>query len=379
MTRRMQGWSLIEAAIVLALLGGLTVMAVGFLAASNQRAETMRMTQQMDAADRAVAGFVMAWNRLPCPDADRDGYEDCASSDPGYLPWKTLGVPSQDLRETRYALFRHTGASAWEDADLAAGSRDRLRLPRTQGDPLVGAEMLLGNATALDFCHAVQNGRRLPADGARLHVMDGGDMFPVAYVLAHPGGDGVFEGRNASLSEAFESPSRGLSFDYDDRVLAVGFDALWSRMGCSEPVAAVRSHANVAVSASMLATSMADYKAQLDLAAQKAAAAVASATASQFSAAAGLANATASSAVAIAQAILSYGAMGPVIAAAVAAIVANTAATVTAAATLATAIAGAAIAGTTAAKAGGLVSASASLATDIRDNADAADARIIHE
>lgn len=379
MTRRMQGWSLIEASIVLMALGALTVMAVGFVAASNQRAEIMYMTQQLDAADRAVAGFVMAWNRLPCPDVDKDGHEDCLSNGPGYLPWKTLGLSSRGVRETRYALFRHTAASAWEDADLAAGSRDRLRLPRTQGAPLVGAEMLLGNATALDFCRAVQNGRVLPADAARLHVERGGELIPVAYVLAHPGGDGVFDGRNASLSDAFESPSRGMSFDYDDRVLAVGFDALWTRMGCGEPVAAVRSHANVAVAASMLATSMADYKAQLDLAAQKAAAAVASATASQFSSAAGLANATASSAVAIAQAILSYGAMGPVIAATVAAIVANTAATVTAAATLGTAIAGATIAGTTAARASGLVSASASLATDIRDNADVSDARIIHE
>ena len=105
-----RGYSLIEVAIVLAVVGivlGGSLLPIGdrLRARSYRQAET-----SVAVAVDALVGFALSSGYpqpyLPCPDTDRDGYEDRIDFDPisrlscsaqaGLLPWKTLGIKAGD-------------------------------------------------------------------------------------------------------------------------------------------------------------------------------------------------------------------------------------------------------------------------------------------
>src|SRR5690606_24700956 len=98
--RHSNGFSLIELAVVLAVLGLLLGSLLSPLRAQWQ-AERLRETRaRLDQAEAALLGFALQHGRLPCP-ADpalsgaAAGHEDCAREQ-GTLPWVTLGVRETD-------------------------------------------------------------------------------------------------------------------------------------------------------------------------------------------------------------------------------------------------------------------------------------------
>jgi hypothetical protein len=244
---------------------------------------------QIALADEAILGFLLKNYRLPCPDTDGDGREDAsAPSGPcaaarGGLPFQTLGLslPSrlnygayQDGSEktlTR-ALARHTpmlppppdpavtgtewpltsGSLTYESGGLpdidgipddyaptfpaATAIQDLSSLKEvvfTRENP--GFAAVAAQVNGLDFCAALRNAQ----SHLTLPAMLTSNNVTVAYVIAHPGagdadGDGsFFDGRNAGTTEVFEPPDRASSDVYDDRVLAVGFGELASRLSCT--------------------------------------------------------------------------------------------------------------------------------------------------
>ena len=105
--RREAGFSLIELAIVIAIVGLISVTGLNLLAGSVRATQTRTTQDRLDLATEAILAFYMANNRLPCP-ADGDlapgdtGYGTALgapgactitgiTSDNGVLPWRTLG------------------------------------------------------------------------------------------------------------------------------------------------------------------------------------------------------------------------------------------------------------------------------------------------
>lgn len=117
------GFTLIELALSLLVLG---LIAALILALLPQLTDRMRLDEtgvETDLVDEAVVGFALANNRLPCPDTNDDGLEGgaggCEPADEvGRLPFRDLGLPGPALDEARlplrYAVYRNPGA----DADL---------------------------------------------------------------------------------------------------------------------------------------------------------------------------------------------------------------------------------------------------------------------
>lgn len=374
------GYSLVELSVALAVLGLLGVGLVSYWVAADATRVADAERERMVNAEQALLGFLYAEHRLPCPASDAGGLEDCSGGrQKGFLPWRTLGLPDAAAGRLRYGVYRD--AAAGLDLAVRADRYAPLVATRNRG----ADEQLLdgGTANLLDVCYALNDaGRQAGDDAGRLHVLDDGERRAMAYALAAPGsgdadGDGrAFDGNQSAAAPAFDTPARARAADYDDRVTAAAFPAIFGYLGCGEALGAIgHTHFNAGIGARFMAIALDNYQEVLVAQLVLAEAGVLSATAGLASATGGLASAVGETALAVAQAIGSYGALSPIIAAGAASIVANTSATITAAASLGVAIAGSVEAGLRVDGVAPLVTESANLADETESNAKDADAR----
>ncbi|MGA7296515.1 MAG: prepilin-type N-terminal cleavage/methylation domain-containing protein [Rhodanobacteraceae bacterium] len=309
------GYTLLELSIVLVVLGIVIVLIWRFVGFDADYALSNSQRALLRSADQAVSGFVLSNNRLPCPDTNGDGVEDCAGTTAvGTLPATTVGLSQANAEHIRYGVYRNASATPANDADLAVPA-DRMPMLATHGDPLAGYDLFQGNMNGIDLCAGLRNGANSAEDDNYLHVVTPEKHINVAYALAIAGrsdadqAGGLLDDSNAGGGVAFEAPSRVTDGNYDDRVVAVGFDRLIGRLNCSETLAAVtHAHANAATWAEITHQAMLDYKIQLDLIAELAQANVDAAAAAVAIGAAGVASSLADVSEGLAESLLTDGA-----------------------------------------------------------------------
>lgn len=192
-----RGFTLIEMAIVLAIIATLSVAALAPFAVRQEARERRETADALDRALEALYGFALIHGRLPCPDdiANRDGREDrqdahtCTNSH-GLLPHVDLGVPGSDAwgGRLRYhatvALPGSTGSNfAAEDDGLCAADDQDLDLcergglavftrgddPRTAAVETRAAYVLADGVPAVIIAHG-RNGHGAWRGGARRSV-----------------------------------------------------------------------------------------------------------------------------------------------------------------------------------------------------------------
>jgi prepilin-type N-terminal cleavage/methylation domain-containing protein len=111
--RHQVGFTLIELAVVLVIIG---VLLASFLGTLGARIENTRRSETLEALDKiklSLYGFAMSQSpvRLPCPDNDNDGLEDMAGAScstlttPGNLPWATLGISRGDAWGSTFSYW----------------------------------------------------------------------------------------------------------------------------------------------------------------------------------------------------------------------------------------------------------------------------------
>ncbi|MDQ7988747.1 MAG: type II secretion system protein [Candidatus Dactylopiibacterium sp.] len=111
-----RGFTLIELAIVLLILGVLGSGAFSALSLQIERSRLLEVHAQLHEAREALLNHAAATGALPCPDRSGDGEPDACNATgvtTGELPWHLLGLPARDpwgqpLRYTAHAAF--TGA-----------------------------------------------------------------------------------------------------------------------------------------------------------------------------------------------------------------------------------------------------------------------------
>lgn len=386
-----RGYTLIELALGLVVIGVITVVVLRFGFSASQRIAQVEAPQTLIAADQALVGFVASMHRLPCPDTLGDGREHCSGAAIGRLPVVTLGLARADLLNVRYGVFRSAANS--DSADLAVAS-DRFypllaMVPAAAGIGPSALPMPLGNINGIDFCHALRLSGALPRGAGSisdaLNIRAPGAtpgnstiLKNVAYALSLPGVGSDPTANLNTLDNSFAAPGQPAGVGYQDSVLAVDFGQLFERLSCGGILASAgHAHPNAASAAAIMRGAMLDYKVQLDLEAEIAAVGVLSAGAGVAAATGGVLSAAADMAAAISLTTLSYGTMGWTIGFCTFAIVSNAAALVSAGLALGSAETsrGAADARVAAFSAtGGLLDNSSTLATTTRANAEAADA-----
>ena len=114
------GFSLIELAVVLVIIG---ILVSGFIGTLGSRIDTTRQIETKETLETikvSLYGFAMAKLnpvgivRLPCSDVTNDGVEDFNPLDPtqcavltryGNLPWRTLGIERGDAWSSTYSYW----------------------------------------------------------------------------------------------------------------------------------------------------------------------------------------------------------------------------------------------------------------------------------
>jgi len=114
------GFSLIELAVVLAIVG---ILISGFIGTLGSRIDSARQIETKEALEMikvSLYGYAMAKlnplgvTRLPCPDVTNDGIEDLALpgltqctalTTYGNLPWRTLGIKRGDAWSSTYSYW----------------------------------------------------------------------------------------------------------------------------------------------------------------------------------------------------------------------------------------------------------------------------------
>jgi prepilin-type N-terminal cleavage/methylation domain-containing protein len=233
-TKSNQGYSLVEISIVLVVVGILGFFSLKFLSEISNQALNQQFKNDLERADNAIHGFILTNGRLPCPDTDNDGDEDCAiANKTGSLPLETLGIESSIQKSRggaiRYGVYRKENALAKSDTDLSAP------IIKNRYEPLLPNLETSNQLNGLDLCFALKTASLAGSDANQVNI--GVLGINVAYVIADSGtidanNDGnLFDSTNASGLK-FEKPTASHLNNYDDNVLAVSFNELSGKLNC---------------------------------------------------------------------------------------------------------------------------------------------------
>jgi hypothetical protein len=250
-TAKQRGLGLLEVLLFIAVLSGLAV--TGYLEwRARETVKTARQERQsLSQADTALITFSTIHFRLPCPDTNRDGLEDCGSTaQKGWLPSTTLqlagadpGVSTGQLRylvqrgATAYDLANPTIADDWRPLEYDDGSPANFNTMRTT--TASGGDYQADILTLTDLCQRLEVGSGTALSSGMAQVASS-PARTVAYALVHPGisdadgNDSLFEGINSTGSgNSVEDPAKTpLLSSYDDRVLERSFSSLYTAFNC---------------------------------------------------------------------------------------------------------------------------------------------------
>lgn len=245
--RSQQGITLIELAIIVALLGTYIMVLMHYRANRVDHGDTVA-TGIQDQVVAAVYRYAERHYRLPCADTNGDGFEgsgsgcgdDAQQHQVGGVPFRTLGMSESDTLNSGvgadylYGVYRNPA----QNADLAV-------LEERTNDANTDA----GFRQLDDLRYALSGQIAATLNAARIHVTGDGDAtgaadctsnkitniaFFVVYAgIADANGDGnKLDGANSLLSGpsgshlCVASQTTRHSEQYDDSVVAVGFAEL---------------------------------------------------------------------------------------------------------------------------------------------------------
>jgi len=224
------GFSLIDMAIILVIVGSLLVVVIGIVPHYLRSLSLQENKVLLAKADRSVQGFAISHARLPCPDTTGDGVENCVSV-VGTLPWKTLGLPAPtkdaNFLKLRYAAYHNAVATA-----------NLTILNNTYAPAVPNGAAAPNHLNGLDFCQGLANAGLAAFSAQYAYAGSGATQRNVAYAIAVSGfGNadnltGAFDGVHTGASPAFATNNKVRDYVYDDLVVVRDFSTLSVSLSC---------------------------------------------------------------------------------------------------------------------------------------------------
>lgn len=226
--RRTRGFTLVELAVVLGVLGVLALAMTSTFDSAAQARQHNAARAHAESARLALRAFALRNRRLPCPDSSawgdtgrEGGGSACGgTTNVGWLPYEALGldVPERGAR-LRYGVHRGT-------ADLVAPGQASTDVPDLEGTGgLVAALSRAATTSTVGQPHYFAANPAGP-------TCSGGTPINPAFVLVAPstdrdgtGGsvpnfDGIHAAFVAGTSLCVAAPGQPMTLDFDDVVVA---------------------------------------------------------------------------------------------------------------------------------------------------------------
>lgn len=253
--QRESGLTLIELSLVLIILGFLAVLGWRLAVLADEKQRLLAAPPLLDRAEQALTSYASLHSRLPCPDQDGDGREDCGGGEIGTLPWHTLQLGDRELYRIRYGVFQAPHLNLTRAEDRFVPLSTPVLPPAVKEEPL-------GNVTRLDLCYSLQQAQARPLDPAHLHLLDaaGRPSRNLAYTLS-------IAGESTSTEPTAEQPATGPRAHAEAGWVRAGeFAQLYREMYCSELLSAAgHTYPNLAMAAAIMTQAEKDYLLLLEL------------------------------------------------------------------------------------------------------------------
>jgi len=254
-----RGFTLWEMALIVTLLGVAMIIGVSAVRAPIHEIQTVDQQRLLHWADKQVMAFAQINGRLPCPDHNGDGVEDCgAGGSKGWLPYKTLGfqatMPGRGVPHLKYVAYRGlskdlsvASATTYQPANWKLWSTSSGNPGSWANSHYTGSG--LENRNDLDLCSALEGDATTTAttpSASSANYTAGGVVYNVAYGIAASGGGGLnagslFEGLNAQNSASMEAPGRSPDRSYNDQVFVRTFSSMRKALSCESVVQSVNA------------------------------------------------------------------------------------------------------------------------------------------
>ena len=231
LARAQRGFSLVELAVVLVIIGFLMVSGILAFNAQVDSRNFEENARRLHLASEMVIAFAIANRRLPCPATTGttgveapSGGGTCTTSFNGFLPAETIGYPYYD--SDRYALDAYGNRIRYAVASAITGCTGTSTTPHfTSVNNLRGNGMTC-QPNDLDVCTTAACSARVVAQRTAVFIVVStgkNGAITSAYVTdenENTDGDAVFVSR---------TPGGG-SDTFDDQVVAVPVGVLYSRL-----------------------------------------------------------------------------------------------------------------------------------------------------
>ena len=222
--RRQAGFSLIEIAIVLVIVGLMIGGLVTPLTVQYEQRKVVETQKALDEAKEALTGFALLHGYLPCPAVssmngleDRRGARCNGEKRAGILPWATLGLRKSDSWNN---LFRYSVTPAFSDSEqlFALSTQRDISIVTRNGGALVQATAL-NDIPAMIMSHGKNGFGAISEQGQRQAGAHGNNVDERSNAVSN----NIFISRAAS-----EGQQAGGS--YDDIVTWLSPNILFNRM-----------------------------------------------------------------------------------------------------------------------------------------------------